>query len=206
MTEDNQDPNKMKPSATAWRRFLSFFTHEPEPSTAHKLYAVLVDHARFRVYYETLAVPDTPEGRFEVLALHVGLVLRRLVQDRSVGGHVAQSLVDLMVTDMDVNLRELGVGDLSVGKQVKRLAGQLNARMDVLREAFDGGDHERLRPMLAVNTYHGVDAPPESGVTKLIRACAAIEKRLAEQDVAALAAGRLQLPDEGMIRETCLAT
>ena len=148
-------------------------------------------------------MPDTPEGRFEILALHVGLLIRRLVQDREQGGGVAQELVDLMVTDLDVNLRELGVGDLSVGKQVKRLAGQFNARLDVMTSAFDNGDHDRLLPMLTTNVYHGVASPPADHVSTLVRACKTIEASMARQEISELAKGRIDLPDEQSLRQAC---
>lgn len=203
MTEHNRDIVETATSATGWRRFLSFFRPAPEPSPAHRLYSALVRHARYPFYFRELEVPDTPEGRFEILALHVGLLIRRLVQDREKGGMVAQELVDLMVTDLDVNLRELGVGDLSVGKQVKRLAGQFNARLDVLTAAFDGDDHDRLLPMLTTNVYHGVAAPSEDHVSTLMRVCKAIEASLAGQEVEELAKGRIDLPEEQALRNTC---
>jgi cytochrome b pre-mRNA-processing protein 3 len=204
MTEHNRDRSETSAAAPGWRRFLGFFRHAPEPTAAHLLYGELVNHARFPFYYDTLAVPDTPEGRFEILALHVGLVIRRLMQEGDPGRNVAQSLVDLMVTDLDVNLRELGVGDLSVGKQVQRMAGQFNARLDVLKKAFDGGDQELLRPMLATNAYHGVALPSADHVTTLMRAFAVIERSLAGQAVTTLAKGRIDLPDERTLSDACL--
>ncbi len=204
MTEHNRDHNETTVSTPAWRRFLSFFQHAPEPSAAHRLYGMSVSHARYPLYYDHLGVPDTPEGRFEILALHVGLIIRRLVQESDQGGRTAQALIELMVTDLDVNLRELGVGDLSVGKQVKRLAAQFNARMDVLTSAFDQGDHELLRPMLTTNAYHGLASPPSADqVSALMAVCEAIEAGLAGQAVSSLAEGRIDLPDEQTLRKAC---
>jgi cytochrome b pre-mRNA-processing protein 3 len=196
MTEDNRDRAETSAMSPGWRRLMSFFRQAPEPSPAHRLYSELVNHARYPFYYATLAVPDTPEGRFEILALHVGLVIRRLMQEGALGRDTAQALMDLMVTDLDVNLRELGVGDLAVGKQVKRMAGQFNARLEVLKRAFDTGDHELLRPMLATNAYHGIASPAADHVTRLILACAALEMSLAGQAVTRLRAGGIDLPDE----------
>jgi len=203
--EHNRDHEGSVESRSTWRRFLSFFKHAPEPEAAHQLYSAAVNHARYPLYYDELKVPDTPEGRFEILALHVGLIIRRLLQESGPGQHVAQSLVDLMVADMDVNLRELGVGDLSVGKQVRRLAGQLNARMDVLKNAFDSGDHELLRPMLITNTYHGVATPSDQHLFHLMQICDQLEKSLASQAVTVLASGHIELPDEQTLRDANLS-
>ena len=201
MTEDNQVQSAIAGWNSTWRRFLSFFVHVPEPTVSHQLYDRLVKHARLPFYYGELGVPDTPEGRFEILALHVGLTIRRLMQEEGAGRATAQSLMDLMIADMDVNLRELGVGDLSVGKQVKRLAGQLNARIDVLQKAFDSGDHGGLQPMLATNAYHGVETPSSAHLATLIGCLKVIEQELARQAVPDLAAGRLHLPDEQALRD-----
>ncbi len=205
MTEHNQDHTETAATTPAWRRLLSFFQHAPEPSAVHRLYSLAVNHARFPLYYDDLGVADTPEGRFEILALHVGLIIRRLVQERDRGGRTAQALIELMVADLDGNLRELGVGDLSVGKQVKRLASQFNARIDVLTSAFDQGDRELLLPMLATNAYHGITEPPTEQVTALMEVCEAIEASLAGQAVSALAEGRIHLPDEQALCEICRA-
>ncbi len=203
MTEHNRDMTETLTPSSGWRRVLSFFTAAPEPSAAHRLYSKAVNHARYPLYYEQLGVPDTPEGRFEILALHVGLIIRRLVEDRAAGDEVAQALVNLMISDLDDNLRELGVGDLSVGKQVKRLASQFNARMGVLTKAFDGDDRECLRPMLMTNTYHGVASPSADHVSVLMRICEALESRLKRQSIDDLAKGELDLPSELDLHETC---
>ncbi len=195
MTEHNRDIADTKANRSGWCRFLSFFDSAPPASPAHLLYGQAIDHARFPLYYETLKVPDTPEGRFEILALHVGLIIRRLMQERETGGDTAQTLVDLMITDLDVNLRELGVGDLSVGKQVKRLAGQFNARMDVLAAVFDQHDQDRLAPMLTTNVYHGVAEPNPDHVAALAQICQKLEASLADQPVTGLVSGVLDLPD-----------
>lgn len=227
MTEHNQDrqlsgqdhqpsgrsPEESGTAVSGWQRLRSLFGRAPAPSAAHRLYSTLVMRARDPLYYRMLEVPDTPEGRFEILALHAGLAIRRLGQggeedrDNAVKGNagkdMAQSLFDLMFADLDSNLRELGVGDLSVGKQVKRLAGQFYARLDVLNDAFDSGDHERLRPMLATNIYHGIDKPAEGHLDKLIAVLSAIEACLAGQAIADLVEGRISLPDEETHHAAC---
>ena len=107
---------------------------------AHRLYDEVVKQARTPLLYSELGVPDTPEGRFEMVALHAALLIRRLRAAGGPGRALGQALFDLMFADMDASMRELGVGDLGVGKQVQRLAGQFYARLAALDDAFGKGD------------------------------------------------------------------
>lgn len=199
MSENNHDTHKTAPPSSSWGRFWSRLAAEPEPSAAHHLYERLVQHARFPLYYQDLGVADTPEGRFEILALHVGLTIRRLYHIESDGPAVGQALFDLMIADLDDNLRELGVGDLSVGKQVKRLASQFYARLAVLNEAFEDGGTERLGPMLTANVFGSEKAEPVA-VSHLAAILAALEKALDRQPLDALKSGQITLPDEAALR------
>lgn len=199
MDENNHDKARDGTVRSSWKSFWSRFTAEPEPTVAHRLYEPLVRHARLPLYYDRLGVPDTPEGRFEVLALHVGLVVRRLFSLDDDGRKVGQALFDLMVADLDSNLRELGVGDLSVGKQVKRLAGQFYARLAVLDDAFGGGGVEALLPMLETNVHKGVadgSPAPAERIRHLADIVVAQKEALDRQDPAELKAGRVILLGE----------
>lgn len=195
MNENKHDPLKMTSKDSASGGFWSRFVAEPEPTVAHRLYEQLVRHARFPLYFRALGVADTPEGRFEILALHVGLVVRKLFSLDAEGRAVGQALFELMNADLDVNLRELGVGDLSVGKQVKRLAGQFYARLAVLNEAFDDGRIETLTPMLKTNVCGAAGAKPEA-ISHLVEILVALERAIDGQAPADLKAGRITLPDE----------
>ncbi|MGI9486160.1 MAG: ubiquinol-cytochrome C chaperone family protein [Geminicoccaceae bacterium] len=200
MNENNHDTAEIETPGSPWRRFLSRFVAKPEPSIAHRLYDRLVRHARFPFYYDRLGVPDTPEGRFEILSLHVGLTVRKLYSfdgDKlnGDGRMLGQALFDLMVADLDVNLRELGVGDLSVGKQVKRLAGQFYARLAVLNEVFDEGRGDGLAPMLETNVYGAAASDPEKSA-HLARIVTALKEALDSQPLADLREGKISLPDE----------
>jgi cytochrome b pre-mRNA-processing protein 3 len=157
---------------------------------ARRLYQAAVGHARAPLWYRELGVPDTPEGRFEMIALHVALLLRRLRREGALGRALGQQLFDAMFVDLDGSLRELGVSDLSVGRYIKRLAGNLYARMDALDRglAAQENDLERagaLEPMLRANVYQGA-APHDAQVAELAR-------RLAQQDRALAGQGRAPL-------------
>ena len=114
-----------------------FFRRRPRDGAAEALYEQIVVQARAPGFYRELGVPDTLDGRFEMLALHLFLLLNRL---RRGGGDAAsraltQTLVDRLIADMDGNLREMGAGDLGVGRRVRRMAEGFNGRL----AAYDTG-------------------------------------------------------------------
>jgi cytochrome b pre-mRNA-processing protein 3 len=170
--------------------------HDARRRVAGQLYDALVKQARRPVWYGELGVPDTPEGRFEMIALHAALVLRRLRREGVAGQALGQELFDAMFVDLDGSLRELGVSDLSVGKYIKRLAGNLYARLAALDEGLGpitedaGADGRALQPMLRANVYHGA-APTERQLAALARALAEQDRALARQEGAALCGGAI---------------
>jgi cytochrome b pre-mRNA-processing protein 3 len=119
-------------------------------AAAQKLYGAIVDQARQPHFYRELGVPDTYEGRFELIALHMALVVDRLSQAGEDGQQLGRALNEVFVTDMDDNLREIGVGDLTVPKKVKKAAAAVFDRARSLRAAFAEGDNKALEAVLAV--------------------------------------------------------
>jgi hypothetical protein len=92
------------------------FRREPcGPDTISTLYGTIVAQARFPVFYRDYAVPDTVNGRFDLLVLHLVLVIDRLTQDPELQ-RLGQGVFDRFCEDMDDNLREMGVGDLESAK------------------------------------------------------------------------------------------
>jgi cytochrome b pre-mRNA-processing protein 3 len=147
-----------------------------------------VARARWPGFYAGHGVPDTLDGRFELIALHVFLVLHRI---RAVPAAAAfgQALFDAMFTDMDRGLRELGTGDLSVGKQVKRMATGFYGRTAAYQAGLEGGAD--LAEALRRNLF-GTVADPEPDHLAWFAAylrdqAAALER----QDAAAIGAGRI---------------
>jgi cytochrome b pre-mRNA-processing protein 3 len=165
----------------------------------------VVKQARRPVWYRELGVPDTPEGRFEMIALHAALVLRRLRREGMPGQALGQLLFDAMFVDFDGSLRELGVSDLSIGRYVKRLAGNFYARLAALDQglgdaapgivcmaeaARPAADGSALHPMLRANVYHGA-VPTNRQLAALARCLAEQDRALAGQEGAALCAGTI---------------
>jgi cytochrome b pre-mRNA-processing protein 3 len=160
---------------------------------ADGLYRALVDHARTPAFFRELGVPDTPEGRFEMIALHVALVVRRLRREGARGQALGHELFDLMFADMDTSLRELGVGDLSVGRYVRRLARNFYARLAALDESLASGDLVRLRGMIERNVFHGAASPAARQLDALGAWLVEQDRGLARQDGARLLCGEIAL-------------
>ena len=105
-------------------------------SAGRQLYAAAVRQARAPVLYAQMGAPDTTEGRFELLTQHVILLVEAL-HNRGDGARASsQALFDAYVSDLDGALREMGVGDLTVGKRMRALGGAFYGRAEAYRKAF----------------------------------------------------------------------
>ena len=131
---------------------------DPHERTGHELYAAAVAAARDPYLYAVVGVPDTLDGRFDLVGLHAFLVIRHLQRQRPPGPALAQAVFDAMFNDMDVNLREIGVGDLSVGKKVKVMWEAFHGRCVAYGQALDAGGDASLRAALARNVWRGAEA------------------------------------------------
>ncbi len=116
----------------------SFFKRGPQDVWARTLYEGVVAQARQPGFYRDCGVPDTVDGRFELIALHTFLVLHRLKADPGDTDALGQALFDIMFKDMDQSLRELGAGDLGVGLRVKRMAQGLYGRIAAYEAGLSG--------------------------------------------------------------------
>ncbi|WP_028034603.1 ubiquinol-cytochrome C chaperone family protein [Chelativorans sp. J32] len=115
------------------------------------LYAEIVAAARRPQFYSEWQVPDTPLGRFEMVALHVFLVLHRLRGETGAPADLAQELTDYFFREVDHSLRELGIGDLGVPKRMKKLARMFYGRLSAYGKAVDAGDEAGLADALRRN-------------------------------------------------------
>jgi len=125
------------------------------------LYVALVEHARRPEFYTGCGVPDTVWGRFDMIILHAFLVFRRLQDDGTAHQDFSQALFDHMFADVDHNLRELGVGDLSVGKKVKQMAQGFYGRVAAYEKGLAADDVAALDDALRRNLFGGADPTPE---------------------------------------------
>jgi cytochrome b pre-mRNA-processing protein 3 len=132
----------------------SLFRRSGPPPSVERVYGDIVAAARRPVLYQRMGVPDTVMGRFEVLGLHMALVLLRLRQLPSPADQLAQELVDRFFADLDSALRQIGIGDVSVPKKIKKLAqafyGRAQAAADALEQALARNVLEKSdQPLLA---------------------------------------------------------
>lgn len=158
--------------------------------SAGTLYRAVVEQARSSAFYRDAGVPDTLDGRFELVALHAFMVLRRLQADPGRTGVLAQALFDAMFDDMDRSLREMGAGDLGVGRRVKFMASSFLGRVKAYEGGLDGGD-EALRSALVRNLYGTVPAPAD-GAAAMARYTRDQLAALEAQPLDDLVAGRVR--------------
>jgi cytochrome b pre-mRNA-processing protein 3 len=153
-----------------------------------ELYGAAVAAARDPFLYLATGVPDTLDGRFDMVSLHAFLVIDRLRDERSPGPALAQAVFDAMFSDMDVNLREMGVGDLSVGRKVRVMWEAFHGRAAVYTAALKADDTAALEAALERNVWRGAPAPDGAGQA-LARAVLAQRRHLATRPLANLVRG-----------------
>jgi cytochrome b pre-mRNA-processing protein 3 len=159
----DQKAQKTMPLSTLFRK-------AGPPENIHEIYRIIVDQARQPRFYTDFGVPDTVDGRFEMVTLHAFLVLRRLKGATESSTNAAQDLFDLMFEDMDVSLREMGAGDMGVGKRVKAMVQAFYGRI-ASYEAGLAEDQEALEAALTRNVYATAEAghPDVAGLARYVR-------------------------------------
>jgi cytochrome b pre-mRNA-processing protein 3 len=125
----------------------------PPRGTIEAIYGMIVTQAREPLFYRDLGVPDTVNGRFDLLVLHLWMVLRRL-QPTAGGAGLSQALFDRFCEDMDGNLREMGVGDLTVPKRMQAFGEAFYGRTAAYDLALADGE-EPLAQALCKNILNG---------------------------------------------------
>lgn len=177
------------------RQLTAWLSGAPAWTPSESLYAAALTQSRTAALYVRLGVPDTFDGRFDSLALHVGLVIRRLAREPE-GARLIQALYDAMFDDMDRTLREMGVGDLGVGKRVRQMGEALMGRMSAYSDGLDRDDPSHLVDALRRNLLGTVTQPALADVDALAVYVRAAAQRLSHQGLPEiLSAG----PDFGSI-------
>ncbi len=164
---------------------------------AERLHEDIIAQSRQPLFYAQLGVPDTMLGRYEMVCLHAYLVLTRLNRESEEGHQLAQTLHNLIFDDFDVALREAGLGDMGVGKRIKKLARNLHGRISVY-EAGLASDDEELEAILRRNMYASVE-PDASQVAGMIAYIKAARQEMDACSGEAMFAGNPAFPDTDAI-------
>ena len=165
------------------------FRRSPKPTIA-ALYGAIVAQARLPRFYEDYRVPDTVLGRFDMVLLHVVLVLRRLRQGEARDRALAQQLFDTFCRDMDHNLREMGISDQGVPRQMRRVGEAFYGRAQAYEAALAAESDAALGDALVRNVHAGaaVDEAALGALSAYVREAA---HDLGAQSLDALATGAL---------------
>ena len=179
-----------QPAASLGKNQLSLISRifgAPARDGLDPLYRAIVAAGRDLSWYREAKVPDTLDGRFDMIAALVALVLLRLETAGEDGRQASVLLTELFIADMDSSLREIGIGDYVVGKHVGRMMGALGGRLSAFRAA---GDDEALAGVVERNIFRGAPPSPEV-VTLVAHRLARFRAALDEVSLATLLEGRL---------------
>jgi cytochrome b pre-mRNA-processing protein 3 len=162
--------------------------------TIEAVYGMIVAQARSPSFYRDYGVPDTVSGRFDMIVLHLVLVLRRWRAAPANVRPLGQQIFDRFCSDMDHNFREMGVGDLAVPKEMRRVAEAFYGRAGAYEAALADGDGTGLEAALTRNVF--ATTRPPLGARRLAAYMHDAARQLATQD---LADGKIQFPDPDQV-------
>jgi len=165
------------------------FKDRREANAAHDLYVATIEAARDSWLFNDCEVPDTPEGRFEALSLMAFIVLNRL-KDMDGAEGVGQAYFDIMFEDIESNLREMGVGEASLAKRMKKLAGSFYGRLKTYDDAILSDDPMLWPLTIKRYLYDGISVS-EQTTNAVARYTQEIIENIAQQDPNALITGTI---------------
>jgi cytochrome b pre-mRNA-processing protein 3 len=169
----------------------------PNP-TISALYGMIVAQARLPCFYRAYGVPDTINGRFDLIVLHLVVVLQRLMPENGEFRAFGQGLFDRFCSDMDHNLREIGIGDLKVPKEMNRIGEAFYGRAQAYAAALAAEGNDLLVQAITRNVFgHSGDAP--MGALRLAAYIREAVGDLTRLNAAALLRGELSFPDPEVI-------
>ncbi|WP_138379899.1 ubiquinol-cytochrome C chaperone family protein [Luteithermobacter gelatinilyticus] len=164
-------------------------------NAAYQLFDAVVEQSRQPYFYTRLKVADTLDGRFDLICLHMILLLRRLAVENGKNSALLQRyLQEVMFENLDLSLREMGVGDLSVGKKIKAMAEAFYGR----RQAYEENFHDRTALKLALlrNMYRGQE-PESEKLEALVEYILTLDAHLENQTLSNMYQGQVNF--DGLI-------
>lgn len=172
----------------AFNLLRKLFSTTDERATVGPLYAAIIAEARQPHWYLDGKVADTIDGRFDMINAVLALVLARMEDLGEAAQMPSTLLAEVFVHDMDGQLRELGIGDIVVGKHIGKMMAALGGRLGAYREGFRPGGAPRAA--LLRNLYRGTD-PGDAALDHVQGALQLLADQLAGQSLATLLSGRL---------------
>ncbi len=173
--------------------FQRFFQPRPAVAAGRALYTPLVEQARRPAFYLAGRAPDTTDGRFELYTLHLALVVRRLRGEGRWAAEASQALFDTFLSGLDAGLREMGVGDLTVPKKMRKMGAAIYGRFKTYDAALaPDAEAGALEAALGRTVYAGVENAPTAALAAYVRAAAAA---LAARAVEAILSESLPWPE-----------
>lgn len=169
--------------------FSALWKPKPETETAAKVYLAIVAQARHPRLYLELGAPDTVDGRFDLIVLHAMLVMRRLRREGEAGKAHAQALFDYMFADMDRSLREMGVGDMSIGRHIKNMAKAFYSRAATCEQGLEGDEAALASALIGI--LYRTKAPDPARATAMGQYLRAIDVDLSAAGLSDILAGKL---------------
>ncbi len=159
-------------------------------SAARAAYLAVVAAARRPAYYTRYRVPDTVDGRFEMIVLHAVLLVRRIKGRGDYADRFGREFMSHLFDDMDRNLREMGTGDMRVGRRIKEMAEAFYGRARVYQAALDAGAGDALAEALERNAFP-LESPGKEVLDGLATSLAAQARDLDSQPLEAILAGNV---------------
>lgn len=178
---------------------LKYFRLNPRDRKIDKLYGAIVAQSRCVAFYTGYGVPDTIEGRFDLIVLHLVLLLAHLDRLVPSARDAGQDLFDRFCRDLDANLREMAVGDLAVPKRMRQFGEAFYGRQAAYLAALEKDGGRALEKALARDIFREVEGANEAGARRLARYARALVRQLQGHDQAALLRGAVAWPDPEVI-------
>jgi cytochrome b pre-mRNA-processing protein 3 len=167
--------------------FSKIFSRGNPNAKMQPLYDAIVSEGRQLAWYEEAQVPDSLDGRFDMIAAIFSLVLIRLEKNGNRGQELAW-LTEIFISDMDGQLRQIGIGDMIVGKHVGRIMGALGGRVGAYRDALE--QDADLREAIVRNIFRG-EKPDDAALNILANRLTAYHAALRDCDTDAIVVGKL---------------
>lgn len=168
----------------------NLFKKPKHDDVAHDLYVKIVNQARRPEFYLEFGVPDTPDGRFDMVLLHAYLLFNRMKGDLDLTSDLSQAVFDLMFADMDQNLREMGLGDIGVSHRIKGMIKAFYGRVTVYDEGVADVEGGKLEDALKRNLFRK-SAPTNGQVSNMAIYVRQQTTALSTQDNSDIVEGRV---------------